>query len=221
MSLDLARTPTIEAVANEDEQALAQDLQRRAEEAAAKAEAREDVARASGQHLAAELRLKKLRKAERALTNYAKESREQMAAAERTALQEIVESAGESEKFDFRKLSALAAMEHRNRLASRAITHMVEEMIPRAHIVSLRAETHALMTRARAMEEIAEQRAAKVLGVLRDAVSQEMVLPVDMSKGVAGALVAHAASLKRCAVQISQNADELERAFQRRSEGTR
>lgn len=219
MGLDLARTPTIEAVSTDDEHALAQDLHRRVEEAAADADAREDVAQASVQHRAAEARLQKLRKAERALTAYAKQSRERMAAAEKTAMEDIIASAGDGEsKIDFRKLNALAGLEHRNRLTSRAITHMVEEMIPLAHIVSLRAEAHALATKARAMEAVAEERAVKVLGALRAAVSDEMVLPVDMSKGVAGALVAYAAGLKRCALEISENADRMERAFQRRSE---
>src|SRR5690242_20910991 len=40
-------------------------------------------------------------------------------------------------------------------------------------------------------------------------VNEEMVLPVDMSKGVAGALLARAAGLKRLAVQVSENADRI------------
>jgi len=55
-----------------------------------------------------------------------------------------------------------------------------------------------------------------VLQQLRGAVSQEMVLPVDMSKGVAGALLARAAGLKRCAVQISENADRIESSYRDR-----
>jgi hypothetical protein len=38
------------------------------------------------------------------------------------------------------------------------------------------------------------------------------VLPVDMSKGVSGALLAYAARYKSHAIQISENADQLERA---------
>ena len=56
----------------------------------------------------------------------------------------------------------------------------------------------------------------KVLQQIRGAVSEEMVLPVDMSKGVAGALLARAAGLKRLAVQVSNNADRIERAYQDR-----
>jgi hypothetical protein len=58
--------------------------------------------------------------------------------------------------------------------------------------------------RARALERIAQERAEKVLKQLRGAVSEEMVLPVDMSKGVAGALLSRAAGLKRLAVQVSR-----------------
>ena len=43
-----------------------------------------------------------------------------------------------------------------------------------------------------------------------------MVLPVDLSKGVAGALLARAAGLKRLAVQISDNADRIQRQYQDR-----
>ena len=56
----------------------------------------------------------------------------------------------------------------------------------------------------------------KVLEQLRGAVSAEMVLPVDMSKGVAGALLARAAGLKRLAVQISENADRIESSYRDR-----
>ena len=52
-----------------------------------------------------------------------------------------------------------------------------------------------------------------MLEQLRGAVSEEMVLPVDMSKGVAGALLARAAGLKRLAVQVSENADRIERGY--------
>lgn len=219
MGFDLARTPTLEAVATADEQALAQDLHKRAEEAVAAAEAREDVTQARASHRKAEDRLARLRKAERALASYTKELREQSAAAEQAAMEAVIESASAERKIDFRKLDSLTGLENQNRIATRAIEHMVEKMIPLAHLASLRAESHALMTAARAIEQTAQERAQKVLGALRDAVSEEMVLPVDMSKGVAGALVAHAAGLRRCAVQISESADEMERAFEKRSGG--
>jgi hypothetical protein len=217
MSFDLARTPTLEAVATNDEQALAEDLHKRVDEAVAAADANEEVAEACEAHLQAENRLTRLRKGERALTLYARESRDQMAAAEGAAMDAMIEWASAGKKIDFRKLDALAGIEHQNKLATRAIERMVEHMIPLAQIASLRAESHALIAKARAVEQIAQERAEKVLGVLRDAVSEEMVLPVDMSKGVAGALIAHAAALRRCAVQISESADEIERGYQKRS----
>lgn len=216
MSFDVVTTPTLEAVATENEQLLARDLQKRVEELIEAAEAQPEVAQAAEAQRAAEQHLARLRKAERALSQYAKESREQTAAIELAAMEAIIESAGSKPKPDFKKLDGLAAAENQNRHASRAIQHIVEHLIPLAQIASLREESRALMTRAKAAENIAQERAEKVLGELRKAVSEEMVLPVDMSKGVAGALVAHAAALKRCAVQISQNADEIERAYRDR-----
>ena len=59
-------------------------------------------------------------------------------------------------------------------------------------------------------------------GKLLQLVTDEMVLPVDLSKGVVGALLAQADGLKRRAVQISESADEFERSYtdrQRRKEG--
>lgn len=222
MSFDLARTPTLEAVATKDEQALAQDLHKRAEESIAAAEARPEVVEAREAQQKSENRLARLRKAERALSVYAKESREQMAASEMAALEAIVESAASAKaKIDFKKLEGLAALENQNRVATRAIEHLVEKLIPLAQIASLREEAHALMTAARALEEIARERAEKVLGAIRDAVTEEMVLPVDMSKGVAGALIAHAASLKRRAIAVSENADFVERTYQDRVGGRR
>ncbi len=221
MSFDLARTPTLEAVSTKDQQALAQDLQKRAEESIAAAEARPEVAAARAAQQKAETRLAQLRKAERALSGYARDSREQMAVAEGAAIEAIVESAAAKAKIDFKKLEGLATLENQNRVASRAIEHLIEKLIPLAQIANLREEAHALMAEARAVDEIAQERAQKVLGAIRDAVTEEMVLPVDMSKGVAGALVAHAIRLKHRAVEISENADRLERAYQERAGGRR
>lgn len=221
MSFDLARTPTLEAVATKDEQALAADLHKRAEESIAAAETRAEVAEARAAQEKADERLRRLRKAERGLSAYVKESRDQMSAAEITALEAIVESAATKAKIDFKKLEGLATLENQNRVATRAIEHLIEKLIPLAQIASLREEAHALMTAARAIDEIARERAEKVLGAIRDAVTEEMVLPVDMSKGVAGALIAHAARLKRRAVEVSENADRIERTYQDRIGGRR
>ena len=56
-----------------------------------------------------------------------------------------------------------------------------------------------------------------MLGQLRDAVSEEIVLPVDLSKGVAGALLAHAGGLKKLAVQQAENADRIEKSYTARA----
>jgi len=216
MGFDLAKTPTLEAVVTADEQALAQDLQRRAEELIAAADERPECREAAEAQCECEERLARLRKAERALSAYAKESREQMAAAEAAALEAAVESAAGKGNIDFRELEGLTALENQNRVTHRAIEYLIERLIPVAQIASLRREAHALATNARAVEQIAQERAEKVLGVMREAVSEEMVLPVDLSKGVAGALLAHAARLKRRAVQLSESADQMERSFQDR-----
>jgi len=214
MSFDIAVTPTLQAVAMPDEELLAQTLQARVQEAIASAEQQPEVVAAFKTQCAAEERLARLRKAERSLSRYSKETREQTAAAAETALDALIESADSlSDRPDFKKLQPLTVLETHARYANRAIERIVEHRIPQAQLVSLRAEAFALMTRARVIEAGAQDRAERVLGQLRDAVTEEMVLPVDMSKGVAGALLAHAAGLKRCAVQISENADRLERSY--------
>jgi hypothetical protein len=60
---------------------------------------------------------------------------------------------------------------------------------------------------------MAQDRAEKLLARMRDAVTDEMVLPVDLSKGVVGALLTQADGLKRRAIQISETADEMERRY--------
>ena len=213
MSFDIAATPTLQAVATPDEELLAHTLQARVQESIASAEQQPEVVAAFEARHSAEERLARLRKAERSLSRCSKETREQTAAATEAAMDAIVASAAVNDRPDFKKLHALAALENHTRYANRAIERIIEHLIPAAEIVSLRAEAFALMTSARAVETIAQERAEKVLGQLRDAVTEEMVLPVDMSKGVAGALLAHAAGLKRRALQISENADRLERSF--------
>ena len=107
----------------------------------------------------------------------------------------------------------MATLENRSRQATRAIERLVERLLPCAQLVRLREESHAAITRARALEGIAQERAEKLLEQLRDAVSEEVVLPVDLSKGVAGALLAQASELKRQALQLSENADSIEKTL--------
>jgi hypothetical protein len=54
-----------------------------------------------------------------------------------------------------------------------------------------------------------------VLDQLREAVGEEMILPVDLSKGVAGALLARAEDLKQRGAQLSGNADSIEKTFEK------
>lgn len=213
MSFDIARTPTLEAVATEDERLLAQDLHRRVEESISLAEGQPEVVEAAEAHRAAEERHTAVRKAERTLSQHTKDLRDQAAVNSQAAIEALVASASVGDKPDFRKLQGLAAIENQSAFATRAIQRIIEHLMPLAKIAALRAESHAAMARARAVERIAQERAERVLGQMRDAVTEEMVLPVDLSKGVAGALLAHAAGLKRMAIQISENADELERSY--------
>ena len=218
MSYQLSETPTLEAVATGDEALLERDLQAKVEEAVRQAEATPAVAAATGAQAAAAGRLAHLRTAERVLNRQSKEARDQAAMMGAAVLDSLVESAGSGDagSVEVKKVAQLAAVEDRIRFTGRAIERLAEQQIPVAEIASMREESHALMAQCRALEQMAQERAEKVLGQIRAAVSEEMVLPVDMSKGVAGALLARAAGLKSRAVRISQQADEVERAFQAR-----
>jgi hypothetical protein len=213
MSFYLAETPTLEAVATEDEGVLAQDLEARVAEAVQQCESQASVSEAASAQQHAQDRLERLRTAERALNRHAKESRDRIAELSEKALENLVEAAASGKKLEFKKLDEVAAGEAQIRSLGQAIERLAEHLIPRAQIASLREEAHGLEARARALEQIAQQRAQKVLEQLRGAVSEEMVLPVDMSKGVAGALLARAAGLKRLAIQVSENADRIERSY--------
>ncbi|MCU1335387.1 MAG: hypothetical protein JWO19_968 [Bryobacterales bacterium] len=217
MSFYLAETPTLEAVATEDERVLTQDLQARVAEAVQQAESLGPVCEAASAHQHAQDRLERLRAAERALNRHAKDARERVVETSEQTLESLVEAAASGKKLEFKKLDEMAAGEAQIRTLGQAIERLTEHLIPRAQIGSLREEAHALEARARALERIAQERAERVLEQLRGAVSEEMVLPVDLSKGVAGALLAQAAGLKRLAVQVSENADRIERAYQERA----
>lgn len=208
----ITETPTLHFVATDDEQRLSQDLQARMEESLRLAEDQPDVIAAGEANRGAEHRLQELKKAERGLHQYARESSEEMARVAENALDAIIHSAAVG-KPDFDKVGDLTAIETRSRHTGRALERLVEHLIPLAQIAQLRAESHELMTRARTIEKIAQERAERLLGQLRDAVSEEIVLPVDLSKGVAGALLAHAGGLKKRAVQQSENADRIEKSY--------
>jgi hypothetical protein len=217
----LTETPTLHFVATADEQKLSKDLEARFEESLRLAEEQTEAIAAAETHRGAAQRLEELKKAERGLHRYARESGAEMARVAGSALDAIIYSSASGEP-DFTKAGELAALETRNRQVGRALERLVEHLIPLAQIVQLRADSHELMTRARAVEKVAQERAERVLGQMREAVSEEIVLPVDMSKGVAGVLLAHAGGLKRLAVQQRENADRIERSYTARvSEGSR
>jgi hypothetical protein len=210
MSFDIVQTPTLHAVATGDEQQLVEDLQERAEAAARGAEESPGVMQAVAAQGLAEEKLVGLQKAERALNLFAKETGEKLGALRETALDAVIQSAVSGEKLDFKGMNELATLENRGRQAARAIERLVERLLPMALWARLREESHAASTRARALEEIAQERAERVLDQMREAVGEEMVLPVDLSKGVSGALLARAAELKYRAGQLSANADAIE-----------
>jgi hypothetical protein len=208
----ITETPTLHFVATEDEQRLSQDLQARLEESLGQAEEQAEVTAAVEATRVAADRLQQMKKAERTLHQYARESNIEMAGVADKTLSAVIESAAAG-KPEFVKMSDLMAIEARIRTTGRALERLVEHVIPLAQIDHLRKDSHELLTRARAIEKIAQERAERSLGQLREAVSEEMVLPVDMSKGVAGALLAHASGLKRLAVQQAENADRIEKAY--------
>lgn len=216
----ITETPTLHFVATEDEEKLSQDLQARLEESLQMAEERAEVVAAAEANRGAQQRLQELKKAERGLHEYARESHAEMASAGQKALDTIIHSAAEGTP-DFTKAGELTGIETRNRHTGRALERLVEHLIPLATIAHLRKDSHELMTRARAIEKIAQERAERILGQIREAVSEEMVLPVDLSKGVAGALLAHASELKKLAVQQSENADRIEKSYLTREERSR
>jgi hypothetical protein len=212
MNFDLVDTPTLQAVATADERVLVQDLEKRVEEAFEQADKQPEVAEAAGSLKAAEAHLANLQTAARTLNQEAKALNEEIAAATEGALDALIQSAAQGRP-DFDKSRDVPPLEFKNRLASRALERLVEHLTPLAQIAQLRAEAQALATRGRALEGIAHERAEKVLSQIREAVSEEMVLPVDMSKGVAGALLTRAGEMKRRSVEVSANADRLEQWY--------
>ena len=208
----ITETPTLHFVATGDELQLSQDLQARLDDALRLAEEKPEVVAAAEAHCAVSDRLQELKKAERELHQYARESGAEMARVAQSALDAIIHSAAKGTP-QFGRLEELTAIEARNRFTARALERLVEHVIPLAQIADLCADSHELLTRARVIEAIAQERAERLLGQMRDAVSEEVVLPVDMSKGVAGALLAHAGGLKKLAVQQAENADRIEKSY--------
>ena len=138
-----------------------------------------------------------------------------MAGMREAALDAVIESAAGGDKLEFKGLSELVALESRSRQATRAIERLVERLLPLALWARLREESHAAITLARALEAVAQERAERVLDQLREAVGEEMILPVDLSKGVAGALLERAEDLRQRGVQLSSSADSIEKSLGR------
>ena len=210
---DLAQTSTLQAVATGNQQELADDLQKRLDEAAVHAGEQPEVLRAAAEYQAAESALRGLQTATRGLNASVKDLRQQMTGVSAKALDKLIEAAATGAKPDYGKLADLAALEQREKLSTKAIERLVEHLTPLALVARLRAESHAHEAKARALEAVARQRAEKVLNQLRDAVSEEIVLPVDLSKGVAGALMNNAAELRRLAREAARNAAQIEKTY--------
>ena len=121
MSIDLAQTPTIQAVATDDERSLVADLEERVEVSVRQAASQPEVIAAEENERAAAQRLAKLTRAERALNGHAREIAERTAGVREGTLDALIESAGGSEKLDFKPLTELIALEHRARYLSRAL----------------------------------------------------------------------------------------------------
>jgi hypothetical protein len=215
MGFDIAMTPTLQAVATEDEQRLATDLQERLEAAVRQAEEQPEVIESASAHQRASEHLGKLRRAERALSEWSRDLGERIAEHREKGLDGLIDAAAAGQKPDHKTLIEVAALEARGRNMTRAIQSLVETQIPHAQLAELREEAHEALARARALERVAQERAEKLLGQLRDAVSEEVILPVDLSKGVSGALIAYAAEYKARAVHVSENADRLEASLTR------
>jgi hypothetical protein len=212
-SFDITATPTLQAVTTADEQLLVSDLQSRVDEAITQAEQHPEVAEALAAQLEAETELKRLQTASHSLNAQARELRAQVAQATGKAISKLIGAASAAARPDYAPVTQLLTIEHRERVTGRAIERVVEHLSPLALIGRLRADAHAYLTRAKAIEAAAQQRAERILGQLREAVSDEVVLPVDFSKGVAGALLTHASELRRLAGEASKNAHEIERSY--------
>lgn len=216
MSFELSDTPTLEAVANEDEKLLEQDLKAKVDAALESIEKDEEVAEALEAQQAAAEQLAKLRAAERTLNDQVAAARKNAGRMAEAAIEAMVNKAAGGLKLETRKINEVSNLENQIRFTARAIERLSEHLIPLGHIASLRAESHAMMAQVRALQAMAQERAEKLLSQIRDAVSEEMVLPVDLSKGVSGALLARANSIKLRALQISKSADGLEQDYLKR-----
>jgi hypothetical protein len=161
MSFDIARTPTLHAVATGDEQRLVEDLQERVESAIRHAAETTAVVEAVSAQRRAEQRFLSLQKAERALNQFVKSAGEKLSVMREAVLDSVIESAAGGDKLDFKGLSELAALETRSRQTTRAIERLVERLLPMALWTRLQEESHAAITLSRTLEGIAQERAER------------------------------------------------------------
>ena len=216
MSFHLTETQTLHAVAFGDEQTLLEDLQQRIEVAAQEARQMPEVVESDAVQQAAGAHLARLKKAGRNLHQHAKYLGEKVSDAKESALAALIDSAVDTQKIDYKGLVEVGQQENRARYTARAIEHLTERLIPLAQLAALREESHAAVTFARALEQMAQERAERLLTQLREAVTEEVVLPVDVSKGVCGALMAQAAEYRTRAMQLSETADHIEESVTHR-----
>ena len=216
-TFDITTTSTLQAVATADENALVNDLQRRVDEALEQATSEPAVAEALKAQLETETRLQQLHTASRTLNITAKELRAQVFQASSRAMDKLIECASTGARMEFNPITQLAILEQREKTVGRSIERVVEHLTPQALVARLRADSTAYLARAKALEAIAQLRAERILGQMREAVSDEVVLPVDFSKGVSGALLSQATELRRLALEASDNAAQVERSYLERN----
>ena len=216
-SFDITETPTLQAVVTSNESALVQDLQTRVDDALAQAAAQPTVVEAVKAQSEAEIALQKLQTASRTLTATAKELRGQVFQASSKAMDKLIECAAGGDKMEYNPVTQLAIIDYREKVVGRAIERVVEHLTPQALIARLRSDACVYLASATAIEAIAQQRAERILSQMRDAVSDEVVLPVDLSKGVSGGLLSQATECRRLAGEASSNANQVEKSYMERN----
>jgi hypothetical protein len=98
----ITETPTLHFVATGDELRLSRDLQARLDESLRLAEEKPEVVAAAEAHRAASDRLQELKKAERGLHQYARESGAEMARVAQSALDAVISLGSLKELAEFR-----------------------------------------------------------------------------------------------------------------------
>jgi len=214
--MNLNETPIVRAVGSDDPDAVVRALRQKVDEVVAEIESRSDVAEAIEELRRADERLQRLKNAERSLNERGRELSDRLAAVAERLLESFVESAADGVEPAPQQLAEMADLERAHRLTTRAIQRAVEHLIPKAEIALLRADANMRITKADALKETAERRARKMVELLRGAVAEEVVVPVDTSKSVSGELVQRANELEAQAMASLSRADGLEKLYCKR-----